>query len=394
MPSPIAERPGLLIRDPFQFSDVTLIIPPLLVELLEYFDGRREESDLREALYRLTGDLRSLEAAEHLWESLRKAGFLEDEVYAGLREARQKQFAESPTCKASHAGLAYPAAPQELAATMGRYLDGQPSGADHLLGIAAPHVSPEGGWQSYRAAYAGLRGDYADRVFVVLGTSHYGQAERFGLTRKAWETPWGQTLAEPDLVGELERAAPQAVVMEDYCFAIEHSIEFQIVFLQYLFGPRIRVLPILCGAFAHSIYEGGMPEDDEQVKRFIEALGEMAAREGRRLFWVLGVDMAHMGRRYGDPFRAVAHIGEMQRVEARDLSRIDRIVASDAEGYWQLVRENRDDLKWCGASPFYTFLRVMPGIKGALARYEQWNIDEASVVSFAGIHFTDRPVAE
>ena len=34
---------------------------------------------------------------------------------------------------------------------------------------------------SYRAAYAGLtREAYADRTFVVLGTSHYGAPERFG----------------------------------------------------------------------------------------------------------------------------------------------------------------------------------------------------------------------
>ena len=40
---------------------------------------------------------------------------------------------------------------------------------------------------------------------------------------------------------------------------------------------------------------GGKPEADENVARFLGALGEMAAREGNRLFWVLGIDMAHMG---------------------------------------------------------------------------------------------------
>ena len=63
----------------------------------------------------------------------------------------------------------------------------------------------------------------------------------------------------------------------------------------------MRILPILCGPFAHSLYNGGNPEDDDGVKRFFDALGELRDREGDRLFWVLGVDMAHMGARYQRP---------------------------------------------------------------------------------------------
>ena len=175
--------------------------------------------------------------------------------------------------------------------------------------------------------------------------------------------------------------------MEDYCQAVEHSIEFQVVFLQHLFGANIRVLPVLCGAYAKSIYQGGMPEDDGNVKRFLDTLGEIGAREGNRLFWVLGVDMAHMGRRYGDSFQATADRAEMEEVSNRDQRRIDRINGGDAKGYWDMVQEKRDDLKWCGSSPFYSFLRVVPQARGELKRYEQWNIDPQSVVSFAGMQF-------
>ena len=78
----------------------------------------------------------------------------------------------------------------------------------------------------------------------------------------------------------------------------------------------------------------------------------------------------------------------MNSVASRDEQRIDRINRSDAAGFWELVRENHDDLKWCGSSPFYTFLKAAPGARGELLRYEQWNIDEQSVVSFSGMAFT------
>src|SRR5438270_633000 len=81
-----------------------------------------------------------------------------------------------------------------------------------------------------------------------------------------------------------------------------------------------------------SLYEGGKPEDDEGVARFFDALGEVAAREKDRLFWVLGIDMAHMGRRYGDPFAAVADVEEMEAVARADSRRIERMEAGDARG--------------------------------------------------------------
>ena len=175
--------------------------------------------------------------------------------------------------------------------------------------------------------------------------------------------------------------------MEDYCHAVEHSIEFQVLFLQHLYGPDIRILPILCGSFASSIQNGGLPEDNESVRRFLDRLGEIAAREGDRLAWVLGIDMAHMGPRYGDDFVATAGTGEMEDVARRDHARIDRVLASDAQGFWEQVQERQDDLKWCGSSPLYTFLRAVPGARGALRGYEQWNIDQSSVVSFAALSF-------
>src|SRR6185503_6984989 len=98
--------------------------------------------------------------------------------------------------------------------------------------------------------------------------------------------------------------------------------------------------------------DGGMPEDDGNVQRFLGTLGEIAAREEGRLCWVLGVDMAHMGARYGDKFVARADTDEMVGVAARDRARMDCIASGDSRGFWELIRENRDDLKWCGSSPF------------------------------------------
>jgi AmmeMemoRadiSam system protein B len=365
-----------------------LLIPPQLVACLACFDGQQTVLDLRATLVRITGEIQVGEIEKNLYDALSEAGFLEDGKFQQLREARVSEFAAASKREASHAGSAYPEDAEEARKTISEFMqDAAPAISDSQIGIAAPHVSPFGGWESYRDAYATLAPAYRDRTFVVLGTSHYGEPDKFGLTRKPYVTPFGDAITDVAFVDELASAAPNAVRMEDYCHAVEHSIEFQVLFLKYLYGPNIRVLPILCGSFARSILHGGKPEDNPDVERFFGALGNLAAREGNRLFWVLGVDMAHMGRRYGDQLTALADTGEMQAVAERDRIRIERMNAADPQGFWSLVQEKQDDLKWCGSSPIYTFLKTVPQARGTLRRYQQWNIDEQSVVSFAAIGF-------
>lgn len=388
LPSPVPDKPGLVIRDPFQYSDATLIIPPGLVSCLEFFDGAHSSLDLREYLVRATGDLQVGEIEQHLIDTLSSAGFLEDEAFERVKEAAERAFAEAPVREPAHAGSGYPDEKSVLIRTFDEYLASpSPHPPEKVLAIAAPHVSPFGGVDAYRAAYSALSPADGERTFVILGTSHYGAPDRLGLTRKPFATPYGETVPDTPLINEILAKSGEAAAMEDYCHAVEHSIEFQVVFLQHLYGPNIRIVPILCGSYANSIYRGGAPEANEHVNRMLGTLGEIAAREGDKLLWVLGIDMAHMGRRYGDSFSAVAEQGEMEEVALRDRARMDRMESADPRGFWDLVQQNHDDLKWCGSAPIYTFLRAVPHARGKLLHYQQWNIDDQSVVSFAGMSF-------
>ncbi len=391
MPSPSAEQPGLLIRDPFQYSNAVIIVPPLLTQGLPLFDGQQTELDLRALLTRLTGDLNVGDLVRSFVDTMRQSGFLECEVFHEMRDRKQRAFAEAGERQAAHAGTAYPAEAEPLRAQLNQYGATPEAAAAHdgdLVALAAPHVSPEGGFKSYAAAYRRLSPAYAEKTFVVLGTSHYGEPEKFGLTRKPYVTPLGRTETDLDFIDALARAAPGSIVMEDYCHATEHSIEFQCVFLQHVVGnPGVRVVPILCGPLAESLMNGKAPEKNDQVRRFFDALAEMADTQRSDLVWILGIDLAHIGRRYGDSFPA--HVGkdQMEEVRERDEARLREVCDGNAEGFVDLVKPNGDDLRWCGYSPVYTFLSSVSGVKGRVLEYEQWNIDDESVVSFTAMEF-------
>ncbi len=396
MPSPSPEHPGLFIRDPYKYSDAMLVIPPPLVECLQCFDGRQTELDLRAELVRITGELDVSDLQQNLIDTLSNAGFpggRGDGADAGGAQARirSRRGTGARAC-----GIGISRRTRRMCNEMMREYMGEEASRHAAAGRPVRHrrsargVRTEGGWQGVsRRLRMMLRPEHKDRTFVILATSHYGEPEKFRLTpRKKLPHASGRcaTRYSPGgLAGPARRRS--GVEMEDYCHSFEHTVELQVIFLQHMLGPDVKILPILVGSFARSIYQGGMPEDDDKVRAFFDVLSELREREGDELFWVMGVDMAHMGARYQDRFAATAGEGEMQEVAERDTQRIERINALDAGGFWELIRERQDDLKWCGSSPFYTFLRTAPKSRGELLNYEQWNIDEKSVVSFAGMGF-------
>ena len=393
-PSPVPERPGLVLRDPFKYTEQVLIIPPLLVAGLALFDGEQTTLDLQAHLSKLAGQLVPRETIDALLDALQSNGFLLTAEFAQLREVRHAEFTAAPTRDPAHAGTGYPDEAGELRRTFDGYLHAHNVAASApIIGLAAPHVSPWGGADCYAAAYGRLRGTVAEhakqKTIVLLGTSHYGQPERFGLTRKTFTTPFGVLQPDAAKLDWLARHAGESIVMEDYCHAVEHSLEFQCVFLQQMLGSEFKILPILCGPFANALREGEPPERDDLVYRFFDALGELAELHASELFWVLGIDLAHMGRRYGDELLARAEQGAMLEVKERDHARLRHACAGEAEEFFELVKPEEDELKWCGFSPLYTFLQVQPQARGQVLRYDQWNIDEESVVSFAALEFTN-----
>jgi len=392
-PSPDAEHPGVVLRDPFRYTEKVLFVPPPWTAALQFLDGEHTELDLQEALTRATGQLVFSDSVRQFEGELRGQGLLETEEFYRLRDEKQAEFRNRSERLPSHAGQAYPADAAGVRATFGGYF-GRVAQLEALsanaIGVAAPHVSPEGGRDCYAAAYRALRTlpGLAERTFVVLGTSHYGAPEKFGLTRKPFVTPLGTLTIDLELVEQLQQQGGEAVCVEDYCFAIEHSIEFQCVFLQYALERNVKIVPILCGPFAESLFTGRPPETNPAVAQFFAALGELARTKRDRLFWVLGIDLAHMGRRYGDDFAACADEGAMATVAGQDRLRLEYLCAGEIEPFFDLVKIRGDELKWCGYSPLYTFAKAVPAARGRILRYEQWNIDPQSVVSFASLEFS------
>jgi hypothetical protein len=78
----------------------------------------------------------------------------------------------------------------------------------------------------------------------------------------------------------------------------------------------------------------------------------------------------------------------MKAVRERDMKRLECYCRGQADKFFDLVKPNQDELRWCGYAPMYTFLKAVPTARGSVLHYEQWDIDDASVVSCAAMRFT------
>lgn len=386
LPSSDPAQPGLILRDPMAYARAVLRVPALLVPALGSLDGRHGTLDCQAAITRHTGAIVSAEAIAAMIATLRETGFLATPEFATLRDRRQAEFAAAPLRTAAFAGSAYPADAGELRRTLAQYLAAAPqpapaaARAGALAGLAAPHVSPFGGAAGYAAAYRCLPADLHRATLAILGTSHHGAPNRFGLTRKPFVTPLGVLAPDIPAVEFLLARAPAVCLPEDYCHAIEHTIEFQCIFAQCAAAhPPARILPVLCGPIL----------DPAPLAAFFAALAALAAQRGRHWFWLLGVDLAHSGARYGSSRAVQAGDPLAREIERRDRERLAAVLAGDAGQFWRLAGTDitgaAGGLNWCGVSALYTFLRAVPRARGELLHYGQWNIDDRSLVSYAAM---------
>ena len=89
IPSRETNRPGLLLRDPYRYTDKVLFVPPPWTVGLRFLDGEHTELDMQEAHTRATGELVFSDAVQQFEGALQVQGFLETEEYYRLREKKE-----------------------------------------------------------------------------------------------------------------------------------------------------------------------------------------------------------------------------------------------------------------------------------------------------------------
>jgi len=396
-------------QDYVAFEDPANIFPgQVLVPIEDYsravrhFDGETTLGEIRDRALRETD--RPLPAADlnAMVATLDRAMVLDGPTFEVYRRA----YAELPVRPAALAGRSYPADDKALRAMLGRFFD-QPGGAGRpaprcpeaphaLRAILCPHIDFGRGGPVYTWAYKDLVERSDADIFVILGVAHKPCRHRFALTRKDFATPLGTARTDRDFVDRVAATAGPRLFDDELAHRPEHSIEFQAVFLRYLLGDRrdFAIVPILVASF-HDLMERGIdPIEDPEVRAMVEALRQAEAASGKKVAFVGGIDLCHVGPEFGDPGpvddATLAEIGEFDR------AMLDHAAAVDPSAWFGRAAADGNRRRVCGLAATYTMLHAIGPSRGKLLRYDQ-AVDPARTccVTFASVAFdADPPRAE
>ncbi len=201
--------------------------------------------------------------------------------------------------------------------------------------LVAPHIDIRVARHTYVNAYRHLKGRHYDLV-VILGINHNVQDGLFCVSSKNYQTPFGEIRTDRDFVEALKGSAlPGTFATNDFGHKIEHSIEFQTVFLHhYLKGTPI--VPILCGGIHEHLFAKQSPFEDGRFMGLVETIREQTTKRGKVLF-VAGVDFSHVGLKFGDGIPADSIL---ERAQANDRLVLDALLAGDGRAIYENAAAN------------------------------------------------------
>jgi AmmeMemoRadiSam system protein B len=380
----------ICLRDPQGISDKLLLIPPALFYVVSMFDGRHSVPDIQAAYNRRFGELLVSEKIRGIIAQLDDALFLDSERFRQARSKAVEDFRGAELREAAHAGLSYPADPTELQQQLEQLFtaeDGpglpdtsRPSG--RLQALIAPHIDLRRGGSCFAWSYAELARGSRARTFVVLGIAHVPTKHPFALTAKDFQTPLGRMTTDRAFLDELGSHCRTDFFEDEFCHRSEHSIEFQVLFLQYLYRNEgnSSIVPILC-SLPPEMYLGAAIPEHSEVEEFIGALRSTMEKADSKVCCIAAVDLSHIGQRFGQNITLSPEL--LAHVEREDRAMIDRVLRLDEEAFFRGIQQEQDRRNVCGVPAIYTLLRAVRAEEGRLLRYEQ-AVDQAgqSVVSF------------
>lgn len=379
-----------LVRDSLGLITDPIVLKGQGLAFLQLIDGRREPQDIQLELMRASQNMFvSLEAVHKTLNDLDQAGILDSESFRRNKAELIAGYKREKIRAAALAGKAYPESAADLRESFAALLaTDQPQitvpGNKNVRALAAPHIDLAVGKDIYAKAYRAIQTLSPDRV-LLLGTGHNLTDHFFAVTEKDYKTPLGVVATDKKLARSLA-AIPEVVSPFDISHKHEHSLEFQLLFLQYLFGSGFSLVPVLCGSFLPLLENySRLAEVSGGINIFLDTLKQYLEENPATLI-VAGVDFSHIGPKFGHPLSGRSLLPEAKEHDSRLIA---ALCAGDGTGFWQEIVKNKDEYNVCGFSPLACLLELLPGAKGHLLGYDFWEEEATqSAVSFAALAFT------
>ena len=396
--------PMILLRDQEGISNkaIAVSLPGFLIAT--FLDGKNTTQDIQSLFNKNTGNLIKVNEIEALVHQLDQAGLLETDSLKTKREKVLKEFADNPVRKAHHSKEGYPEDPIELATLLGKFFKdpkgpgkefaSKHNGQKSPLALIAPHIDFFRGGPAYAWSYQELSQYAPPDLIVAFGVAHMSPNSPWIMTPKHFVTPYGDMKFSEDLYNEIKNTLWYEPRSDEWVHRTEHSLEFQALWLKYLWRDKAPPwVPILTSSFER-FSPDAPPSQVETIERAIKdmaALLKKRIEKGQNIMILAGVDLSHVGPRFGDEEKLGKELEE--RLEKEDRRSLELVLQVEPESFYKDVVQNKHWRKWCGLSALYTSLRLLKilyGDKpkpGRLLTYDKAADPMGGIVSFASAVF-------
>jgi AmmeMemoRadiSam system protein B len=389
-------QPYLQLFNREQLSNQMLQLPAAMGLVLQYFDGERSIDEIAKAVREEHEVPVSADFIKELAEELDKVILLDGPMYQTAVGLVLNDYRKTGIRDMSCVGGCYSADPKKLSEEM-RLIFEHPKGAglptefgksDELRAVFVPHIDYRRGGPSFGFGFRELAERSKAEVFVVVATSHYSPA-RFTLTKNHFATPLGVVETDRDYVDALADCyGVDAAYEDELAHRPEHSIELEVVILQYLLGDRrpYKIVPLLVGPFQDAVDEDESPNSLPDVKRMIEALQDVERSQGKNVCYLISGDLAHIGPKFGDEWRINAAIASDNRKADEKL--LTEFTSANPNRFSAFIALEKDERRICGFPPGFTTLAAAKPSSGTTLYHDQF-VDPKGheIVSFASVAF-------
>jgi AmmeMemoRadiSam system protein B len=268
---------------------------------------------------------------------------------------------------AAVAGRFYPGRAEELLREVREFTTGKipvETGRIAAIGCVAPHAGYIYSGGVAGAVYSRLK--IPERC-VILCPNHTGKGCPLAImANTTWQTPLGEVAADADMGARLLRRFP-ALQEDSAAHRAEHAIEVQLPFLQAQ-RPKLNIVPIAIGTSDFNVLRG-------LGEALAEVIADRHPEDQEKTLIIASSDMNHY------------ESDAITRV--KDQKAIERVLAMDARGLWEVVMN--EDISMCGFGPTIVMLtaaKLLGATSATLVKYAtsgDVSGDYESVVGYAGI---------
>ncbi len=396
--SPIKDKEEqyVVLWDPTGLSQEKLVLPVHYFFIIQHFDGDHSLEQIGAVYLKRFGEFLMPDRLTKLVTDLDAKLFLEGEKVEAAKRAAQADYRNAPVRPARFSGKSYEDEGTKLKAQLEGFFtskegpDFKPSEnkGKKIKGLVAPHYELRQAGPIYAWAYKELQETEAPGLFVILGTSTAGLTHPFAVTDKDFETPLGLVPVDRDLIARIRKLGGEPFFEEDLGHRNEHTIEFQLPFLQHAMAgkPPSTILPVLCSFPAACLVDPELHGLAQEVETFIGLLKQALTESGRDYCLIGSAELAHLGMRYGDPSPPTDF--SFHKCMQTDLEMLKHVEELKPDAFAQFIQKEGDGRRISGFATIYTLLKLIQAEKGQVLRYDRGITDQYnSTVTYASMAF-------